>query len=564
MKRTICAWRTGFVLVLLVVSAAFCFAGGGREEGTAPTPAPSGKPGAALSWQKDTSPFQFDLFFYGAWGGDYVWKGSYVEKIIEGKTGVHPNIIIPTGDEKEYLSVIVASGKLPDVMVLEWYGDMTKRLIAAGKIYSIKELCDKYAPEFWDQIPQDVKAYHSQDDGNLYYLPSFFTSKEEYEKSPEKQIYRPFFIQKGIYEALGKPSVDTPEKFISMLKAIKQRYPGKKIISIEPPLDVNQWGLTGCFTLSYLLGAFGPETYGNDYYLDGNTVKLCFESKGMVDSIKFLNTLVREGLMSIDVLTTRQEAYGDQVNAGLFAVVTRYPIDIWKTHNPKIMQVTGDEKNTYMPLEYLHVGGKDPQYVGNRTTGWVGSMVTKDAKNPGRIIRYFEYSWSEEGQMDNLFGKLGETYTMVNGLPKYTPEIFNVINTGGDVHGDKYGFERRLIMWRALPAVWQKLAVAPQEYTDYLLDTGKYAKDTWDQGLGAPWNRVIDPDPSSSEGVAFQKIKDIWNRTMAQMIIAPDDATFQSVYTKGINEIRATGLEDVRKVLSANRIKDINKKLGKK
>jgi hypothetical protein len=51
---------------------------------------------------------------------------------------------------------------------------------------------------------------------------------------------------------------------------------------------------------------------------------------------------------------------------------------------------------------------------------------------------------------------------------------------------------------------------------------------------------------------------------MAQMIIAPDDATFESVYTKGMNEIRAIGLEDVRKVLSANRINDINKKLGKK
>jgi putative aldouronate transport system substrate-binding protein len=561
MKRTICTWRTELALVLIVVSAAFCFAEGQKE---AAAPKPSEKPEAALSWQKDTSPFQFDLFFYGAWGTFYPWKGSYVEKLIEQKTGVHPNIIIPTGDEKEYLSVLVASGKLPDVMVLEWYGDMTKRLIAAGKIYSIKELCDKYAPEFWDQIPEDVKAYHTQADGNLYYLPSFFTSKEEFQQSPEKQVYRPFFIQKGIYEALGKPSVDTPEKFIAMLKMIKQRYPGKKVITIEPPLDVNQWGLTGCFTLSYLLGAFAPETCGNDYYLDGSTVKLCFESKGMVDSIKFLNTLVREGLMSIDVLTTRQESYQGQMNSGLFAVATRYPIDIWKQHNPKIMEVTGDEKDTYIPLEYLHVGGKDPQYVGTRGTGWVGSMVTKNAKNPGRIIRYFQYSWSEEGQMDNLFGKEGETYTIVNGIPKYTPAIIDELNKTGDAFWDKYGFERRLLMWRSVPATYQKLAIAPQGYTDYLIATGKYGKDTYDQGLGAPWNRVIDPDPSSKEGVAFQKIKDIWNKALAQMIIAPDDVTFEGVYTKALKEIASNGLEDVRKVLAANRIKDINKKLGKK
>ena len=223
MEKTKRALRTGLALVLLMVSAALCFATG-QKEGAAP--APSGNAGAALSWQKDTSPFQFDLYFYGAWGTFYPWKGSYVEKVIEQKTGVHPNIIVPTGDEKEYLSVLVASGKLPDAMVLEWYGDMTKRIIAAGKIYPIKELSDKYAPEFWDQIPQDIKAYHSKDDGNLYYLPSFMSSKEDFQKSLEKQTFRPFFIQKGIYEALGKPSVDTPEKFIAMIKMIKQRYPG--------------------------------------------------------------------------------------------------------------------------------------------------------------------------------------------------------------------------------------------------------------------------------------------------------------------------------------------------
>lgn len=557
MKRIMCASRTGFALVLLMVSGLVCFAGGKKE---AEPVAPSGIPGAALSWQQDTSPFQFDLYFYGAWGTFYPWKGSYVEKIIEGKTGVRPNIIVPTGNEKEYLSVMVASGKLPDAMVLEWYDPMTKRIIDAGKIYPIKELCDKYAPEFWDQIPEAVKAYHTHADGNLYYLPSFMSSKEEYQRSPEKQTFRPFFIQRGIYEALGKPSVDTPEKLLNMLKAIKQRYPGKKVISISPPLDVNQWGLTGSFTLAYLLGAFAPETYGNDYYLEGNTIKLAFESKGMVDSLKFLNTLVREGLLSVDQLTLKHENYGAQVNSGLFAVITRFPVDIWKQHNPKIVEVTGDEKNTYMPLEYLRVGGKDPQYAGSRGTGWVGSMVTKDAKNPGRIIRYFQYSWSEEGQMDNLFGKEGETYTYVNDIPRYTPEILEELDKTGDAFWDKYGFERRLLMWRSVPATYQRLAIAPQEYTDYLLSSGKYAVDIYELAI----DMAINPDPASKEGVRFQRIKDVWNRALAHMVIAADDATFNDIYAKAMKEFSDIGLEDVRKVLWANHVADINMKLGKK
>jgi putative aldouronate transport system substrate-binding protein len=554
MKRGNRALRASIVLALLVVSAGVCLAGGGKGE-AATTPAASGNAAAALSWQKDTSPFTFDLYFYGAWGTFYPWKGSYVEKLIEQKTGVRPNIIVPTGDEKEYLSVMVASNKYPDAMVLEWYGDMTKRIIGAGKIFPIKELTDKYAPEFWDQIAPDVKAYHTQPDGKLYYLPSFMTSKEDYERSPEKQNRRPWFIQKGIYEALGKPSVDTPEKLLNMLRTIKQRYPDKKVVSIAPPIDANQWGLTASFTLDYLLGAYAPETGGNQFYLEGNTLKLAFESKGMVDSIRFLNTLVREGLLPIDLLTQKHDTYGDQIGAGVFALITPYPIDVWKAHNPKVLQVTGNVADTYMPLEYLHVGGRTPQYAGSRGTGWVASMVTKNAKDPGRIIRYFQYSWSEEGQMDNLFGKLGETYTMVNGIPKYTPAILDELNKTGDAFWDKYGFERRLLLWRSVPSTYQKLAIAPQEYTDYLVATGKYAVDIYDQGL-----ENLTPDPASKEGVAYQKIKDAWTRAVAQMIIAPNDAALNDVYTKAMKEIADNGLEDVRKVMWANHLADLKKK----
>jgi putative aldouronate transport system substrate-binding protein len=386
------------------------------------------------------------------------------------------------------------------------------------------------------------------------------SSKEDFAKSLEKQVFRPFFIQTRIYEAVGKPSVDTPEKLLAMLKTIKQRFPNQKVITISPPLDVNQWGLTGDFTLAYLLGAFAPETYGNQFYLEGNNLKFAFESKGMVDSLKFLNTLVKEGLLPVDQLTMKHENFGDQVNAGVFAVATRYPIDIYKVHNPKIVEVTGDPNAAYMPLEYLRVGGKDPQYAGGRGTGWVGSMVTKTAANPGRIIRFFQYTWSEEGQMDNLFGKEGETFTYVNGVPRYTQAIIDELNSTGDAFWDKYGFERRILMWRSVPAVLQKLAIAPQGYTDYLKATGKYAVDIYEMGI----DNAIVPVSSTDAGVKFQRIKDVWNRALAQMVIAQNDAAFNDIYAKAMTEIADNGLEDVRKVLWANHVADVNKKLGRK
>lgn len=81
------------------------------------------------SWQKDTSPFEFDIYFFAAWGTQYPWRGALVEKYITEDTGVTPNIIIPTGNEQEYLNVMIASDDLPDAMVLEWYAPETTRLI---------------------------------------------------------------------------------------------------------------------------------------------------------------------------------------------------------------------------------------------------------------------------------------------------------------------------------------------------------------------------------------------------------------------------------------------------
>ena len=511
-----------------------------------------------LSWQKDTSPFEFDLYFYAAWGTGYPWRGSQVEKYITEATGVTPNIIVPTGNEKEYLNVMIASNDLPDAMILEWYAPETKKLIESGNIYSIDELSEQYAPEFMDMIPEDVKTYHKQEDGKLYYLPSFFSSKEEFEEGLEKHNARPLFIQKGIYEALGSPAVDTPESLIQMLKDIKAKYPDVKPFAIEPPIDVNQAGLTGSLTMQYFTGIFAPETYGKDQYLENDKIKLVFENPNYVEAVKFLNQIYREGLISVDTLMMKHENFGETTDSAQYAVTGSFPIDVWKTHNPKVMALTNDEAKTYVPLPYFKFNGKEPQFAGGRGAGWVASMVTKNAKDPGRIIRYFQYGWSDEGQITNLFGKEGETFDMVDGMPHYKPEILKEMETDAANFSNKYGFEQRLVMWRSKWGGWQKIAMAPQSFADYLKSVSGYGVDVWNLGLDS-----LDPDPASNEGVSYAKIKNIWNKYLAKMVLAENDADFTAAYEAGMKEIQDAGLEKVKDIMTQNHLKDVAKKQGK-
>lgn len=568
--------RSVFMMLVLMLSLSLALAGCGAEPPGAATPAPSSAaassepaassaaaesvdPGEAqYSWQKDTSPFTFDMYFFAAWGDGYPWRGALVEKYIAEDTGVTPNIIIPTGNEKEYLNVMIASNDLPDVMILEWQQPETKRLIESGNILAIDDMAAQHAPELMDMISPDVKTYHAQADGKLYYLPSFFSSKEEYEESMERHGARSLFIQKGIFEALGKPSVDTPEKLLQMLRDIKEKYPQYKPFAIEPPLDVIQSGLTGNLTMQYFAGIFAPETYGKDVYLENDEIKLVFENQNFIEAVRFLNTLYKEGLISVDTLMMKHETFGETVDSAQWGVTGRFPIDVWKTHNPKIMQLTQDEGRTYIPLEFQKYNGKEPQFAGGRGAGWVAAMVTANAKNPERIIRYLEYSWSDQGQLTNLFGREGETYDMVDGMPRYKPEILTEIEQEPAALKDKYGFEQRLLMWRSKWAGLQKVAMAPESYANYLKDVGKYGVDVWELGLDG-----LDPEPSSPEGVAFAKIKNIWNRYLAQMVLSESDAEFDAIYAEAMTEMQGTDLDALKKVMTENHLKDIAKKMGK-
>lgn len=514
---------------------------------------------AEPSWKLDTSPFEFDQYFFASWGTGYPWRGSLVEQYITEDTGVKPNIIIPTGNEKEYLNVMIASNDLPDVMVLEWFAPETKKLIESGMIYSIDELAEKYAPELMDMIPEDVKTYHRQADGKLYYLPSFFSSKEEFEQSVEKHNARPLFIQKGIYEALGSPAVDTPEALLQLLRDVKEKYPDVKPFAIEPPVDVNQFGLVGSMTLQYFAGIFAPETYAHkDVYLENDKIKMIFENPNFVEAVKLLNEIYREGLISVDSLMMKHENFGETTDAAQYAVTGSFPIDIWKTHNPKIMALTNDESKTYIPLPYFKYNGKEPQYAGGRGAGWVATMITKNAENPERIIRYLEYCWSDQGQMTNLFGREGVTFDYVNGRPEYKPEIIAEMENDSANFSTKYGFEQRLIMWRSKWAGLQKIALSPKAYTDYQQSVSGYGVDVWNMGLDS-----LDPDSTSSEGVAYAKIKNIWNKYLAQMVIAKDDMEFDAAYTAGMKEITDAGLEKVKDFMTQKHLEDVAKKSGK-
>jgi len=94
------------------------------------------------------------------------------------------------------------------------------------------------------------------------------------------------------------------------------------------------------------------------------------------------------------------------------------------------LNAKAEEDKTYdlaaAPFPTLNKGEKSE--FGNKQLPYSplnGGGITGKCKNPELAARFLDYSYSNEGYMLNNFGIEGESYTMVDGYPKFTEVITN-------------------------------------------------------------------------------------------------------------------------------------------
>lgn len=67
-----------------------------------------------------------------------------------------------------------------------------------------------------------------------------------------------------------------------------------------------------------------------------------------------------------------------------------------------------------------------------------GNAITPKARDPALCTKWSDYAYGDEGYMLFNFGIEGESYTMVNGYPRYTDLILNNPTMGVDVALSQY------------------------------------------------------------------------------------------------------------------------------
>jgi putative aldouronate transport system substrate-binding protein len=537
--------RTIVSIALLVIMASGLFAAG-RSEDARTTSAPA-RDASAPTYLQDTSPVTFDWYVDASWYTRVRWGQDFTSQYITRKTGVNLNLIIPAGNEAEKKNLMIASGDLPDFVSMGWWEPQAIQLEQSGLIWSLNELADQFAPDFWDETSDSVVSWYTREDGRIYGYPNVTEPPERVAQIDDLALvnsYLGFMVRKDIWEAIGAPDMTTPEQFLDALARAKEMYPtvgGQPLI----PLGMGEFTATGNLALDDQLARLlnvqkGVNGEFNDIKTDPEYVRW----------LRTLRVANERRLLSTDIFIDKDPQIQDKIKQGRYFALIYARNSVAQSFNPVLYQENPDSiyitidgpRNSRMEQTQLPVGSLN---------GWLITYISRQTRHPERAIRFIQYLLSEEGQLDFFLGDPEHTREILaDGTQRLRPEISALRDT------DEVGFSRT---YGARDAYFFLLDPVITSAYEPERPTWDMATRTWYRGL-----RPIDVmeyefslAPDTPEGTAWTDSQHKWGTTLPRLLLAKTDAEFdqllreyeqhdarnREIYTPAVNRAIAANLQ---------------------
>ena len=501
-------------IALCTVMTASLFAGCGgkgkenKAEGDLPeakTEAVAGEPG----WKADTEPITLDWYITYSWFNG-MWDTGEFSQLIESKTGIKVNFIIPSGNESEKLNTMIACNTLPDMLTLNAGDPAIKEMVKAGLLHPLNDLADKYDPYFYDVTSEQTMKWFAQEDGKTYGYPNASIAPEQYDDI-HMDIYQSFNVKNDYYEAIGSPDMSTPEGFLNALQAAKDMY-GDQVDGFIP-IGFHSFTDTGNFSFdSYLQDYLGiPKTKDGKLY-DRR------EDAGYQEWLKTFRKANEMGLIADNVFTdSRQQLEEEIAQKRVFALLYQN-CDFM----PEQEMFWKEDPNTAYVAIQGPSSGSEPRLEGPSISGWTVTLISKNCKDPERAIQFMSYLLSEEGSIDSFYGEIGKHCEIgEDGNPHFLPEWQELYVNDYDLFNEKTGQDP---LWMLRNPVLEKNWNAEQPV---------YLAQMYSWGLpyvvnGSQYSQ-IDPDAGTEEAEIKQDIDLLWGSTLPKLITAASDEEFDSL-----------------------------------
>jgi putative aldouronate transport system substrate-binding protein len=320
-------------------------------------------------------------------------------KWYEEQTNVHIEwIVAPSNEANEKLNLLLSSGDLPDVILLDLTPAQQRLYGEQGILISLNDLIEKdgvQTKKAFEAFPE-IKDRVTAPDGKIYGLPEV---NQCYHCSMAQKlwIYQPWL------DKLGLKMPTTTEEFEQVLKAFKEKDPNGNGKADEIPLAsaTDMWN--GNLDL-FLMNAFtlNPD---NHLVLNDGKIEVTYNKPEYREGLRYLRHLYEEGLIAPESFTQNAEQLkllgsGDTVTLGaVSSALSGYWAD-WGTERNQgyvtVPPLKGPAGVQVTPFVSVYGGGK--------------FFITKAAKNPEVAFKWADALYIPEVELRAYYGVNGQNW----------------------------------------------------------------------------------------------------------------------------------------------------------
>lgn len=477
---------------------------------------------ASPSWKTDTSPYTIDWFVsYDWYSKKFNPDTNLTDKKILTDTGITLNIT--TGDFDK-LNMMIATGDLPDVITTDATASQRLLLENGGMLLDLNELSAKYAPDL--NVPQSMKDWYTAEDGNWYAITSFYYGPERTSKEfgGYYETHNKNFVRTDLLEQTGYTLEDmkTKEGFLNACRAIKEKGITYNGMSVTPFMGADAY---------YLGQQFGMDLEDKE----GNLLNPIRQPE-YLEALLFLNTMYREGLFTDEEFTMDKQQKEQMVASGrVFAANT------WTTVSETRKALSAADPNARILYAGVMEGdqGKKAYIECINAMGWTGTLITKNAKRPDRIIQFMSYMTSEEATLDQKYG-VG-TYDIVDGKVVQKPEVKKEFDENYQVAKEKYMGDFGYF------TDWTIIQKYLKTDTNDIYEVDQY-KSSMDPTLTLFDNkcfRDIKPEAGTDMAAKKARIDEYWGQCAPKIVMASSAAECEKLYNEAIKGMEDLGLKEL-------------------
>lgn len=326
---------------------------------------------------------------------------------------VHP----PIGQANEKFNLMIASRSYSDIIEYPWstmYQGGVAKALDDNIILPINDIMKESAPNFTAILKEnEIYDKGSKTDRGLYYgFPVL-----------RQTTYRTFgglMLRKDWLDQLGLPLPETIAEWETTLRAFKEKRGAEAPFTDSSDMvGVDSGGM----------GFMGAYNVTNGLYVWHGKVKFGPLEDGYKQYITLMNRWFKEGLLDNEFATNSATAIDSKMLNGSSGARYGFIGNTMGKYLTAAVKTNPDYKLAATQFPVLNKGD-EPQFMERQADVNVPqAVITTACESPQTAARLLDYFYGQDGVLLKVYGIEGVSYTMDDGVPKYTDLILK--NPGG-------------------------------------------------------------------------------------------------------------------------------------